>query len=242
MEITLAIVNRSRTLSDADVLPVVAALQVQVNRDFAPAYGIGAALGFVPKSEHAPEEHWQQIIVDEGTDPAALGFHEVTALGWPVGYTSIDQTTKYGEKWSTTLSHELLELLADPYCFSLVYNPRRQEFVWLEVGDPCEAISYQIDGIDVSDFVLPAWFGAPRASKTDPFTHCGSINRAFALAPGGYVGVVSADGQVTQLTARRDEKQAEPREIPRPLSRRWRRIQLGGVALQHRLDTEEPRP
>lgn len=47
--IKVAVVNASRTLTDNQVKSAVSALQTQVHRDFASAWGIDADLTFVPK-------------------------------------------------------------------------------------------------------------------------------------------------------------------------------------------------
>jgi hypothetical protein len=46
MNPTISIVNRSRTLSDANIKRSLHALQKQITRDFEPAWGWGAKLRF----------------------------------------------------------------------------------------------------------------------------------------------------------------------------------------------------
>jgi len=49
MNPTISIVNRSKTVSDADVKHKLVALQKQITRDFEPAWGWGANLRFNAK-------------------------------------------------------------------------------------------------------------------------------------------------------------------------------------------------
>src|SRR5215475_4111328 len=54
----IAIVNRSTVMKDAAVEKIAAALQTQVDRDFAPIWGAGAQLQFVGRKQGAPEAAW----------------------------------------------------------------------------------------------------------------------------------------------------------------------------------------
>ena len=44
--------------------------------------------------------------------------------GTPYGFVYLDICARYGENWTTTLSHEVLELLADPNAAMTVAGPR----------------------------------------------------------------------------------------------------------------------
>ncbi len=69
------------------------------------------------------------------------------------------------ESWSRDFSHEILEMLVDP-------GTNRSVFVdgvgrMVEVADPVEWYGYRLDGVYVSDFVLPTWFaGATTGEPT----------------------------------------------------------------------------
>jgi hypothetical protein len=55
--------------------------------------------------------------------------------------------------WSHALSHEILEMLADP-----TDEIHATPYVLREVCDPVEGLSYQLVGVAVSDFVFPSYF------------------------------------------------------------------------------------
>ncbi len=68
------------------------------------------------------------------------------------------------ESWSRDFSHEILEMLVDPETNRAVYHGGVGQMV--EVADPVEWNGYRLNGVFVSDFVLPSWFaggttGAP---------------------------------------------------------------------------------
>jgi len=49
--IQIAVINATTVLTDAALQSMVDAVQTQVHRDFLPAWGVDAALHFVPKGE-----------------------------------------------------------------------------------------------------------------------------------------------------------------------------------------------
>src|SRR5438876_10422189 len=83
--IQVAVMNASTVLSDSAVQAAVPDLQTQVHRDFAPAWGIDADLTFVPTGSHPLPTAWQLVILDNSDQAGALGYHDVTAQGLPLG-------------------------------------------------------------------------------------------------------------------------------------------------------------
>lgn len=65
-------------ITDNDVKKVVPALQTQVSRDFAPAWGIDADLVFVPKGKKPPAKYWWLVMLDNSDQAGALGYHDLT--------------------------------------------------------------------------------------------------------------------------------------------------------------------
>lgn len=220
--IKIAILNESTVISDADVQACVGALAVQVARDFFPWWGVMAQLNFHP-SKIAPPNTWQLIIFDDSDQADALGYHELTAGGLPLGKVFARSDQLAGTSWTVTASHELLEMLADPNIELAAEFDSADgsiSFYSYEVADAVEAdiLGYKIQGVLVSDFVTPAWF---QAAAPGPRDHRGAVKNSFELAPGGYISLLKVPGGAgwTQVTA--DKKPGGP-EPPRG-SRRWRR-------------------
>jgi hypothetical protein len=113
-DIQVAVINASTVLTDAQVRDVVPALQLQVHRDLAPACNIDADLTFVPKGAQPPANTWWLAILDDSTQAGALGFHETTTQGMPLGLAFARTAAEDGVNWTVTASHELLEMLVDP--------------------------------------------------------------------------------------------------------------------------------
>lgn len=204
---TVAVINESTVLSDKDVEAWIPGLQAQVTEDFAPFY-CDASVVFVKKGMKLPPGAFPCHILDNSDQAGALGYHLVDE-GWPEGRVFVKTVVSAGGLASVTASHEILEMLADPWCFTTViidmnfggFMGGNAAAIAYEVADGPEAdqFSYKKKGVPVSDFVLPWWFGsvAPKnyqgrysfAGHTrEPF----SIDRAgnvHGLLPGGYIGI-----------------------------------------------------
>jgi hypothetical protein len=93
--------------------------------------------------------------------------------------------------WQPTVSHEVLEMLADPFGKEFRTGPSLRpgqgpvEYL-VEVCDPCQAVAfvYWVDDIPVSDFVLPDYYTAFSAGI---YSYAGNITKPREVLPGGYV-------------------------------------------------------
>jgi len=148
---SIAIINESSVITDAQLAVMVAACQIQISRDFAPAWGVDAQLRIAGsrkqgqtagKPEPPQPGEWQLVILDTSDQAGALGYHDTTPEGLPMGKVFAKSDLEAGSIVSATLSHELLEMLADPDISRLVQVDDKtfgRVFVYaLEVCDPCE--------------------------------------------------------------------------------------------------------
>jgi len=226
--IKVALVNASTVLKDNDISKAIPALQTQVHRDFAPAWGIDADLVLVPKGSTPPAGAWWLVILDNSDVAGALGYHDLTSEGLPLGKVFAETDRENGLQWTVTASHELLEMLADPDINLAAYVDQPNGGMRLyayEVCDACEAdeLGYKIDTTVVSDFVYPAWFESFRTAGSTQFDQQKRITNPFQLLPGGYIGIFdcpSGNGW-TQITG---DKKAHRYSMRPPVgSRRERR-------------------
>ncbi len=187
MNPTICIVNRSKSVSDADLKRVLSALQKQITRDFEPAWGWGANLKFNAKKFD------MQVIVKDHAKGGDLGYH--IKNGKAVAYIFAKDDVADSGEYTSTLSHELLEMIADPnvnlYAIGKFTNKgrRRNGLFGLEVCDPVQENLYEIDGVRVSDWVRPEWFEPEHKKGTMKMDHMGVIDAPFTLADGGYADV-----------------------------------------------------
>ncbi len=192
--IQIAVINESTVLQDADVVPVIAALQEQVSNDFGPVWGIDAALTMIPKGTPPPDTSWWLVMLDDSDQAGALGYHDLTPAALPIGKVFAASDLKAGTSWTVTASHELLEMLVDPdiNLTAFVQNANTQGTLYAyEVCDACEddSFAYQIDNVLLSDFVYPAWFESFRTQGSTTFDRMNQIHNPLTLIKGGYIGV-----------------------------------------------------
>jgi hypothetical protein len=213
MNPTICLVNRSRTVDDSDVKFVLPALQKQITRHFEPIWGWGANLKFNVK-----RFEMKVIIRDTAGSGGFLGYH--IKDGKPITYIFAKDDIADSGEYTSTLSHELLEMIADPnvnlYAIGKfrLNGKRRIGLFGLEVCDPVEANYYTIDGVRVSDFVRPEWFEPEHKRGKMKMDYLGLIDAPFMLAEGGYADVLSGSrwhtirGHKAKLKRRRHRAEA----------------------------------
>lgn len=201
----ISIVNRSKSISDEELQCVLRAINRQIAEDFEPYWSFGAKLrlegkiGKSPEKEALPELRGDAVIYlwDETDVEDALGYHDKNAYGIPYGFVFTELSKKLGEQWSVTLSHEALELLGDAQGNLLVQGPHPEKpslevFHWFEMCDAVQSQTYKIDGIDVSNFVLPLYFTTDEqeGGRNDFLGRLtkGKGLESFGVAAGGYIG------------------------------------------------------
>ena len=192
--IVIAIKNMSTVVSDAQLTPVVAALQIQLNRDFFPIWRTTATLVQLTSSQSLPSGAWPIYILDNSNVAGALGYHDET-LGVPYGRIFVKTCQQYGLSWTVTLSHELLEMVVNPNINLTVFRQTTNtagSIYFCEVGDPCQndAMGYMINNVKVSDFATPAFFDDSQKSVAGvKFDYCGYLTGPFVIGTGGYLSV-----------------------------------------------------
>src|SRR5437762_7857854 len=159
----LALVSLVRGHDASDIARVAAALQRQATRDFSPLWGVRASVDAFPRLKDVPIGYWPMIVETDIHTPGAAGVHE-DRNGQPFALIEMS------DSWSLTASHEMLEMLGDPFGKRVIAgrSPKRGqgrvEFL-VEMCDPCEAdeFGYTVNDILVSDFITPNFYDPKRA-------------------------------------------------------------------------------
>jgi len=114
--IEIALLNRSTVVADGTLDVITAALNLQLTNDFGPAeaWGIEANVTFVPRGAPDPVDSWWVAVFDNADVANALGYHDVTSSGSPLGKVFAATDLYFGTALSVTVGHEVLEMLADP--------------------------------------------------------------------------------------------------------------------------------
>lgn len=210
----LLVANRSTLVNDRDLARAVAAIQRQVDEDFYPRWCVRSTLHVIGPGQTCPENIARIDLVDRSTDAGALGEHGFKAV--PNGFAAVKDAMEDGVAWSSVLSHEVLEQLADPEAVRCMQVGALM--IPLEVCDAVEGAPYEIDGVAVENFVYPAYF---LRLSPGPYDHMRVLKSyAPALARGGYLysAKISSWRQTTAEKAR-----ASKMRPPHRLSRRGRR-------------------
>jgi len=202
----ISVINHTHDqITDSELHEAIRAINRQIEADFEPYWSLGAKLRLEGKSTVKPTKQtladmrgdavlylWDELDVDD-----ALGYHDQNNRGIPYGFVFTELARQLKEKWTVTLSHEALEMIGDPEVNLLVVGPhpgdrRVNVFHWYEMCDAVQAETYEIDGVEVSNFVLPLYFtgGDERGGRNDFLgkSYDGVTLCSFGVNPGGYVG------------------------------------------------------
>lgn len=200
--VQVALVSQSRRVPLAKLQHLATALQEQVVRDFAPIWKVSATVSAYRNATQVPSGHWPIFIQDDIHMAGAAGVH-LDRYNQP--YALVESAGPV----SLTLSHELLELLADPWGNRMVagYGPPNTEFArkrvryLVEVCDPCEGqeFAYHIGDVLVSDFLLPNYWNTLNR-KGQHYSFTGAIDHVRTVLADGYVSWADEAGEWWQLT------------------------------------------
>lgn len=232
--IVLSIINNSTVLTDAQAQAIVDPLQYQISVHFVPIWGRYAKVKFVPKGQTPAPGSWWLTVFDTSDQAGALGYHDLTPEGLPLGKVFAKSDLDNGYSWTVTVSHEALEMLADPWINLAALDENNNRAYAYEVCDACEAdnFGYKVGGLLLSDFVTPQWFQQGLSAPGAKFDYMGHIKGPLQLLPGGYIGYfdyTSANGW-QQLNA--DHKSPASRR----LKLRQRKLYHQGIFRSEALD------
>jgi hypothetical protein len=87
---------------------------------------------------------------------------------------------------SVSASHELVEMLVDPAINMWTSGPDEKLMYAYESADPVEELTFKVNGIEMSDFVYPAYYEVFRKPKSVKFDHLNKVTKPFQILHGGY--------------------------------------------------------
>lgn len=190
-----ALISESKQVSTKDVMVVAAALQKQVVRDLGPIWNVRATVDPFDRLEDMPLGYWPMIIKDDIDFDGAAGIH-LDKDGQPFALITASDSI---DQWSLTTSHEVCEMLVDPFGNRLVAGdspkPDQGRVMFLvEVCDPSEAsdFAYSSNGVLVSDFYTPNYFD-PLSSSGVRYSFSDAIKEPRDVLRGGYLSWVDPE-------------------------------------------------
>lgn len=194
--VNIALINKSHHPL-VDVTAVANALNQQILHDVAPAWGVQANVLAVDPTTPLPPDTWRLTLLDEPgpADVGAYGYHlEEGANVVPVGKVFVKLCERNKEPWSSVVSHEVLEMLGDPWINIETRRRLSNGVVELWPRELCDAVQgdkYVIDGIPVSNFVLPEYFVE---GSDGPYDHLRTLKAPFSIHTNGYSAVTLIRG------------------------------------------------
>ncbi len=173
---------------------LTAALQKCYDRTFLPVWGYPLTLY---NTKHPRASDWQFVYFDDADTAGALGYHDLTIKGQPVSKIFVKTTLSAGEKVSVTACHELFEMAIDPIANLWAEATGSTEYAY-EMCDPVEEDTFLVDGIEMSNFVHPAWFEPFDHPPGTKFDFLGRLTKPFSMTKGGYV-IIKRNGKVKEV-------------------------------------------
>ena len=204
--IQVGLVDTTGGLDPELVQSAVAAFNIQVTRDLPQFWNVTATITYLPDAKKIPSGVWPvQLVKTLSSDEG--GFHlDKHKQPYARVIASPDN-----DGWTIAASHEILEMLVDPYGNRLQTSiaievsgnkikDNTGQFAYLvEVCDACEAdnYSYSIQGIAVSDFLTPRYYD-PIATPGTRYSFTGAIKAPRQILPGGYISWLDQEKEVWQ--------------------------------------------
>jgi hypothetical protein len=204
----IACFNKARTPLGVDFNALIAALQVYIDKYIVPVWNTPATL---VKSTDFVKGAWALVFLDDADVSGALAYHDLTPDGFPISKVFVRTTIQNHDLVSVSAAHELVEMLIDPGIQMMVVMPNGRTMAAYEGADPCEALSFPINGIQMSDFVYPSYFEGFRKPNSVRFDAMGAITSPFQILSGGYQ-IVFRSGRWTQIFGSEEKKQAFAKE------------------------------
>lgn len=192
----IAIIDTTGVLDGRLVAGAAAAINTQVRRDVAAVWNVRAGVRHVRNGGKVPAGAWPVWLVDRLPGGGTGGFH-LDQHRRP--YAKVIATAT-DDGWTIAVSHEIIEMLVDPFgnrmCYStsiklkggrIVHGSSMFEYL-VEACDPCEgkAYGYRIHGIAVSDFVTPEFYESV-GTRGARYTFKDNIAAPRRILPGGYI-------------------------------------------------------
>ena len=196
----IALVSKTNKIKSGELQQVAAALQKQATRDLGPIWGIEATVDAFTKLKDVPTGYWPIIIREKIDDPSAAGYHSDR-------YRQPFALVKHDDGWPLTCSHEMCEMLVDPFGSRMVSSGSIKQgqgrvSYLVEVCDPSEddSFAYSVNGIMLSDFYTPHYFD-PVTAASIRYSFTGCITKPKQVLKGGYLSWLDpATGKWWQAT------------------------------------------
>jgi hypothetical protein len=191
--VTIACINQATVDLGVPMDKLTSALQKCFDQHFLPVWGYPVKLY---NTKVAKPTDWRLVYLDDADAADALGYHDLTDEGQPISKIFVKTTLADHELVSVTACHELFEMVIDPIANLWAEAADGTEYAY-EMCDAVEEDTFLVDGIEMSNFLHPAWFEPFKHPPGTIFDHLGLLKKPFTMTRGGYV-IVKKKGKVSQ--------------------------------------------
>lgn len=193
--IRIGVVSKVKEIDLEQLRKIVAAINKQLALHFAPYWAIEAQATVFSSTTLIPSGYFP-VTIEYDIDEDLGGFHGVDDDGIPFG------KVRYSSKVSYVLSHEILEMVHNPYLKKFRkttgFKENEDDPLYVEeVADATDGKGYLIDGIEVSNFITPDWFNRVHVENIK-YDFLGLLKRPRELYEGGYISWLSVQGEYWQ--------------------------------------------
>jgi hypothetical protein len=197
---TIVLVDHLKTPLPDDLKHVARALEYQANHHFGDprpgGWGLRCKVRVATKRKPAKRGEIQLGLFEDPDMADALGYHDLDEFGVPTMkvFPRLDAGPDFA--WTVTASHEVLETMVDADLVWCAQAPDGR--IWAaEVCDAVQSDTYEIGGVQVSNFVLPSYFAPPKNRTGCCFDHMKLIKEPYEIRPGGYGQYLTRTGWVS---------------------------------------------
>ena len=205
---TIACFNQATVALGVDLDKLISAMQNYVDNYVVPVWGTPANL---QKSTGFVKGAWAVVFLDDADQAGALAYHDLTPDGLPISKVFVKTTLNDGQLVSVSASHELVEMLVDPAINMMTTGPDPKLIYAYESADPVEELNFKVDGIEMSDFVLPSYFESFHQPGSVQFDHLDQVTKPFEILAGGYQ-IIFKNGKWSQVFGSEQKAKAFARE------------------------------
>jgi hypothetical protein len=182
----IVVVNHSTVITDAQIQIAIPAFQASIDQAVGPVWNVSATIYF--GAPPVGDTNYWTITVQDNIDCwGCAGYH---SFAHNLPYAVVDTQTSLN--WELILSHELDEMLIDPYinraAGRIICNPFAcwtNIFYLQEIADPVEYNWWKINDVYISDFVTQRWYMGDRYGS-DYLGLLDKKHKRFGLLHGGY--------------------------------------------------------
>lgn len=148
------------------------------------------AISFYGQKSGIPAGMPAILISDVCDDPQALAYH-TESVDRVTGLVGAKTCLDAGESACSALAHEAFEAAIDPWCNGWTQT-ETGILICTEVCDPVQDQSFRVNSLEISSYVLPAWFDSQ--DREGPYDHGGVLTAPFTRTKGGYFVTMKASG------------------------------------------------